>query len=89
MAWCSVEDNGIGIPEKDQGKVFEAFFQSDIPGGRLKEGTGLGLSICKQYVEIMGGEIWVQSTPGEGSTFTFTMPLPGQGALLPENEPEL
>jgi len=71
----SVTDVGLGIREADQGKIFEAFFQSETAGGKVREGTGLGLNICKQYIEAMGGRIRVTSTYGEGSTFTFTLPM--------------
>ncbi|MHC4593166.1 MAG: sensor histidine kinase, partial [Planctomycetota bacterium] len=70
-----VSDTGIGIPLKDQPKVFERFTQV---AGRLSEkppGTGLGLAICREIVEKSNGEIWVQSAPDEGSTFGFTLPL--------------
>ncbi|EKO40234.1 MAG: PAS domain S-box [Solidesulfovibrio magneticus str. Maddingley MBC34] len=70
-----VSDTGIGIPESEQGKVFEKFNQI---GGTLTnkpKGTGLGLTICKHIVESHGGRIFFVSRPGAGSTFTFTLPI--------------
>ncbi|MCF6282393.1 MAG: ATP-binding protein [Candidatus Polarisedimenticolaceae bacterium] len=68
----SVEDSGIGIEPKLQQKLFQPFTQADSSDTRQHGGTGLGLSICRQLVEIMGGEIWMDSIPSVGSTFFFT-----------------
>ncbi|MDH3194858.1 MAG: ATP-binding protein, partial [Hyphomicrobiales bacterium] len=71
-----VEDTGIGIPADKVDHVFEKFSQVDGSSTRTHEGTGLGLTIARKLVEIMGGEIGVESKPGKGSTFWFTLPLP-------------
>lgn len=68
----SVSDTGIGIPEDRCGAIFESFTQVDASTTKRYGGTGLGLSICKKLVKMMGGEIWVESKIGEGSTFHFT-----------------
>ncbi len=68
----SVSDNGSGIPLEAQSKIFDKFVQ--IKSDKILGGSGLGLTICKEIVRAHGGTIWVDSTPGEGSTFTFTLP---------------
>lgn len=73
---CAVEDTGIGIPEAKLDSIFGEFNQVDDKQNRKFEGTGLGLSITRRLIEMMGGEIWVESTPGEGSIFGFRVPLP-------------
>jgi two-component system sensor histidine kinase/response regulator len=72
----SVEDSGIGIPAEAQTKVFEHFAQADGSTTRRFGGTGLGLAICKRLIEGMGGQISLESTPGQGSKFHFELNLP-------------
>jgi signal transduction histidine kinase len=74
VAEVSVADTGIGIAPADQEAVFEEFRQVGA-AERKAEGTGLGLALCRKFVELHGGKIWVQSEPGRGSTFTFTLPM--------------
>jgi signal transduction histidine kinase/HPt (histidine-containing phosphotransfer) domain-containing protein/ActR/RegA family two-component response regulator len=73
----AVSDTGIGIAEEAQPRLFEEFSQVEQPGGRRFSGTGLGLAISKRIVAAMGGRIGVRSAPGRGSTFWFTVALPG------------
>src|SRR3990172_10651435 len=72
----SVSDTGPGISAADQQRIFEEFYQGDSSSTRAKGGTGLGLAIARRIVELHGGRIWVESTRGKGSTFTFTLPIP-------------
>jgi hypothetical protein len=69
-----IKDDGIGIPEEKQTAIFERFVQVDNSDKRAYQGAGLGLSISKAYVEMLGGKIWVESKPGQGSQFYFTIP---------------
>jgi signal transduction histidine kinase len=71
----SVRDTGIGIAPEDQAVVFEEFKQVGRDAFRKAEGTGLGLTLTKRLVELHGGEIRLQSAPGKGSTFSFTLPV--------------
>ena len=71
----SVSDTGPGIALADQEKIFEEFQQAGSSSTRRDGGTGLGLAIAKRIIELHGGRIWVESSPGEGSTFRFTLPI--------------
>ena len=77
----SVSDTGIGIAPDDQQTIFEEFRQVGTDYAHKREGTGLGLTLTKKFVEMHGGKIWVESQPGKGSTFTFT--LPGYKSISP------
>jgi len=74
-AVISVSDTGIGIPLADQERIFERFYRVDAARSREAGGTGLGLSIAKHIVEAHGGRLWVESTVGRGSSFSFSIPL--------------
>jgi signal transduction histidine kinase len=72
-----VSDTGIGIPKEKFESIFDPFKQVDSSSNRKYGGTGLGLALVKKYVEMHGGEVWVESEVGKGSTFTFTIPIVG------------
>jgi signal transduction histidine kinase len=71
----SVRDTGPGISQADQSKIFEEFQQADNSATKKKGGTGLGLSIARRIMEMHGGKLWVESEPGRGSVFSFTLPV--------------
>ena len=73
--YVSVRDTGPGISAADQARLFQEFQQADNAITRKKGGTGLGLAISKRIIEMHGGKIWVESQPGQGSTFAFTLPV--------------
>jgi signal transduction histidine kinase len=71
----SVTDTGEGIPAEELPNIFERFYRVDKSRSRATGGHGLGLTIAKRLVEAHGGRIWVESEPGKGSTFCFTLPF--------------
>jgi signal transduction histidine kinase len=75
MVEVSVRDTGIGIAPEDREAIFEEFRQVGGDEARKREGTGLGLALARRFVELHGGKIWVESEVGQGSTFTFTLPV--------------
>jgi signal transduction histidine kinase len=70
-----VEDNGVGISPEQQQRLFRRFYRADNPLRGETDGAGLGLSIARSFVELHGGELWARSEVGQGSTFSFTLPL--------------
>src|SRR5215467_6818597 len=74
IAEISVADTGVGIAAEDQEAIFEEFRQVGMADKKV-EGTGLGLALSRKFIELHGGRIWVKSQSGEGSTFTFTLPV--------------
>ncbi len=85
----SIRDTGIGIPRDGLDRIFKPFAQADASTARRFGGTGLGLSISANLVAMMGGRIWAESEPGQGSTFFFTVRLPLAKELPLEQEPSL
>lgn len=83
MLIVAVRDTGVGIPVEQQTRIFDKFYQVGLATSGVREGTGLGLAIAKHFVERHGGAITVESTPGRGSSFTFTIPLEARVAELP------
>ena len=75
-----MKDSGAGIDAKHLPRIFERFYRVDKGRSRELGGTGLGLSIVKNLVNLMQGEVWVDSKPGEGSTFSVELPGPGAGS---------
>ena len=75
LVQVDISDTGIGISEKDLPRIFERFYRVDKARSRELGGTGLGLSIVKHIIQAHAGQVWVQSMPGKGSTFSFIIPV--------------
>ncbi len=86
MLRFKVQDTGTGIPESNQEYIFDAFSKADSRSSREYGSTGLGLNICKQLVKMLGGNIWLESKLGEGSSFYFTMPCSRAESHIDEEE---
>jgi signal transduction histidine kinase len=86
MVAIAVSDTGVGIAKEDQQAVFEEFRQVGASAKRV-EGTGIGLALARKFVELHGGRITVESEPGVGSTFTFTIPAASTGPPAERHDP--
>jgi signal transduction histidine kinase len=73
LLYVSVSDTGLGVPLKDRDRIFVGFDKGT--GERSSQGAGLGLALSREFVELHGGQFWLESTVGKGSTFTFSLPL--------------
>jgi len=87
LEFC-IKDTGIGIPEEMFDEIFKRFRQIEYNSVRKFGGSGLGLSITKSYIELMGGKIWLESTPEKGSAFYFTLPYKKASKLFPSDQKE-
>jgi signal transduction histidine kinase len=83
----AVCDSGIGIAHEQQARIFDEFYQATGEPGRTRDGTGLGLALAKKFVTLHGGELWVESEPGMGSTFFFTLPRQAPVSVAVEPQP--
>jgi len=83
----SVSDTGVGIPVEDRERIFKQFEQGSLESGRRPDGAGLGLALSKEFLEMHGGHIWLESEVNKGSTFTFALPL--QPGSRPETRAEV
>ena len=81
-----VTDNGIGISKENQQKVFDRFFQTDLPSSMINEGSGIGLAIAQEFVKLHGGMIEVESVPNQGSRFTVSIPVVELPSVAEEEE---
>lgn len=79
QALISIADTGVGIPPTEVERVFERYYRIDKPAGQRTGGRGLGLALARKLIELQGGEIWVESEPGKGSTFFIRLPLTNSG----------
>jgi signal transduction histidine kinase len=77
MALINVSDTGVGMDEETKSKLFRLDVNHSSLGTSQEKGTGLGLILCKEFVEKHNGKIWIESSKGEGTTFTFTLPIKG------------
>ncbi len=89
VTWLSIKvtDTGIGIAKDKQTKIFERFFQADVPSSILNQGSGIGLSITKEFIKMHGGAIFLDSEPGEGSCFTIHLPFSVEDLLNFDRKP--
>jgi two-component system phosphate regulon sensor histidine kinase PhoR len=83
MLQVSIRDTGVGVTAEELPRIFERFYKSDA--ARRSPGSGLGLAIAKHIVQAHGGRIWAESTPGAGTTVSFTMPLATPRDIAPES----
>lgn len=86
-ALIAVHDDGPGIPGAERERIFERFYRSDETGARRPQGSGLGLPIARALIELHGGRLWVESEPGEGSTFWIALPLSPAAPAEPAESP--
>src|SRR5207302_6496915 len=89
----SVSDTGSGIAKEDQERIFERLFQIKAGDATTEQGVGLGLYLCRELVQLHGGNIWVESEPGKGTTFFFVLPKSQQllrsNVLIIDDDPDL